>query len=221
MNILIVNEHALVRAGTRLILQAICDNVFFDDAEKGSEALEKVQEGNFDVVVLDLALGDISGFEVLAGIRRERPRLPVIVVGTHLEEEYAVKAYAWGADGFIGKRSAPDELIHAVKKVVSGGKYISEQLMGAVITSLRHDNPTYNNPPKARSLSKREEEVAELLVSGASNKEIAWHLSLSVKTVSTYKLRILNKLNLKNLAELVKYAVADSNPYPGGSFLLR
>jgi two-component system invasion response regulator UvrY len=221
MKILIVDDHALVRAGTRLILQGICDDALFDDAEKGNEALQKVRERDYDVVILDLALGDISGFEVLAGIRREKPRLPVIVVSMHLEEAYAVKAYAWGADGFIGKRSAPAELIHAVKKVVSGGTYISEQLMGAVIAGLRHDSPMEVIPPKAKSLSKREGEVAELLVSGASNKEIAWHLSLSVKTVSTYKLRILGKLNLKNLAELVKYAVADSNPYPGGSFLLR
>lgn len=216
MKILLVDDHAMVRAGIRLLLQELGAGVLFDDAGEGGEALRKIRGNDYDLVILDLSLPDISGFQVLAGVKREKPRLPVIIVSMHREEQYVVRAYAWGADGFVGKGSAPAELIHAIRRVMSGGKYISEQLMDGVVAGLRRANPVEDMRQKARVLSKREEEVAQLLVSGASNKEIAWRMSLSAKTVSTYKMRILSKLDLKSLTELVKYSLAHGNTFRGG-----
>ena len=216
MKILLVDDHAMVRAGIRLLLQELGAGVLLDDAGEGGEALRKIRGNDYDLVILDLSLPDISGFQVLAGVKREKPRLPVIIVSMHREEQYAVRAYAWGADGFVGKGSAPAELIHAIRRVMSGGKYISEQLMDGVVAGLRRANPVEDMRQKARALSKREEEVAQLLVSGASNKEIAWRMSLSAKTVSTYKMRILSKLDLKSLTELVKYSLAHGNTFRGG-----
>ncbi len=216
MKILLVDDHAMVRAGIRLLLQELGAGVLLDDAGEGGEALRKIRGNDYDLVILDLSLPDISGFQVLAGVKREKPRLPVIIVSMHREEQYAVRAYALGADGFVGKGSAPAELIHAIRRVMSGGKYISEQLMDGVVAGLRRANPVEDMRQKARALSKREEEVAQLLVSGASNKEIAWRMSLSAKTVSTYKMRILSKLDLKSLTELVKYSLAHGNTFRGG-----
>lgn len=215
MKILIVDDHALVRAGTRLLLLEGVDGVVCDEAGTGSEAMRKALDNDYDVVLLDLRLPDISGFEVLKGIRRQKPRLPIIVVSMHEEEQYAVKAYHMGADGYVSKGSAPSELIHAVEKVAMGGKYVSENLMDAVVAVLRKGNSAERALPKTKPLSGREKQVAEMLASGATNKEAAWNLSISVKTVSTYKARILNKLNLKNLAELVRYTLAANNPIKG------
>jgi two-component system, NarL family, invasion response regulator UvrY len=213
MKILLVDDHALVRAGIRLILQGLAAGVSFDDADEGGEALLKVRGNDYDLVILDLSLPDISGFQVLAGIKREKPTTPVIIVSMHREEQYAVKAYAEGADGFVSKGSTPAELVHAVEKVMAGGKFISEQLMDAVVEGLRYANPMDGQQQKPRVLSKREQEVAHLLVAGSSNKEIAWQMSLSTKTVSTYKTRILNKLGLKCLAELVRYSLVHGSTY--------
>lgn len=212
MKILIVDDHALVRAGTRLLLLEGVAGVVCDEAGTGSEAMRKALDNDYDVVLLDLRLPDMSGYEVLKGIRRQKPRLPIIVVSMHEEEQYAVKAYYMGADGYVSKSSAPSELIHAVEKVARGSKYVSEHLMDAVVAVLRKGNSAERALPKTKPLSGREKQVAEMLASGATNKEAAWHLSISVKTVSTYKARILNKLNLKNLAELVRYTLAANNP---------
>lgn len=215
MKILIVDDHALVRAGIRLLLLEGVDGVVCDEAGTGSEAMRKALDNDYDVVLLDLTLPDISGYEVLEGIRREKPRLPVVVVSLHEEKQYALRAYSLGADGYVSKGSSPSDLIRAMKKVAQGGKYISEHLMDAVVSGLRIGNPAERALPNTKTLSRRERQVAEMLASGATNKEAAWQLSISVKTVSTYKARILNKLNLKNLTGLVRYVLAANNPNQG------
>lgn len=215
MKILIVDDHAVVRAGTRLLLREFGDEALFDEAGGGREALRKVRDNDYDVVLLDLTLSDICGYEVLEGIKREKPRLPVVVVSLHEEKQYVLRAYSLGADGYVSKEDAPSDLIRAMKKVAQGGKYISEHLMDAVVSGLSIGNTAERALPNTKTLSRREKQIAEMLASGATNKEAAWNLSISVKTVSTYKARVLNKLNLKNLAELVRYTLAANNPIKG------
>ncbi|MBI2353755.1 MAG: response regulator transcription factor [Deltaproteobacteria bacterium] len=212
MKILIVDDHAVVRAGTRLLLRGIGDEALFDEAGGGREALRKVRDNDYDVVLLDLTLPDMSGYEVLEGIKREKPSLPVVVVSLHGEKQYVLRAYSLGADGYVSKDDAPSDFIRAMKRVVRGGKYVSEHLMDEVVSGLSIGNIAERALPNTKALSRREKQVAGMLASGATNKEAAWQLSISVKTVSTYKARILNKLNLKNLAELVRYVLADNNP---------
>jgi two-component system invasion response regulator UvrY len=208
VKILIVDEHAVVRAGTRMILQETGNEFTCDEAPGCCEALLMVQSNNYDMVLLGLTLSGHGGFDVLARIKQLKPNLPIVVVNMHSEEQYAVKAYSLGADGYIGAENTPEDLVVAIKKVVRGGKYISEHLMEEVLTGLCIRNSPEQPSSNTKPLSKREKQVAELLVSGATNKEIAWQLSLSIKTVSTYKTRILDKLSLKSLAELVKYQLS-------------
>jgi two-component system invasion response regulator UvrY len=218
VKILIVDEHAVMRAGICLLLEGIGNKIVCEEAADGREALRKVSNNDYDAVLLDLSLPDINGLEVLDGIKRSKPNLPVVILSVHDEEQYAVKAYSLGADGYISKEDAPSILVHALEKVAQGGKYISEHLMDAVLTGLQNIKTKEQTPSKIKALSRRERQIAEMLVAGVSNKEIAWQLSISVKTISTYKTRILNKLNLNNLAELVVYVVAAINSNQWNSY---
>jgi DNA-binding NarL/FixJ family response regulator len=213
MKILIVDEHVVVRAGTSLLLQEIGGSVDCDEAGSGYEALRKIRDNIYDVVLLDLTLADISGFEVLEIVKRENPGLPVVAVSMHTERQYAVTAYSLGADGYISKESAPSELLHAMEKVVQGKKFVSEHLINEVLSGLQAAYPTGQTVSDSKALSVREIQVSKMLASGASNKEIAWQLALNVKTVSTYKMRILKKLNLTSLAGLIKYEMAKSDSH--------
>lgn len=208
MKILIVDDHAVVRAGTRLLLQETGNDFVCDEASGCCDALLKVRANNYDVMLLGLSLPELSGFETLGRIKREKPGLPIVVVSMHNDKQYAVKTYALEADGYVDEKNTPGDLAFAIEKVVQGGKFISEHLMDEVLAGLHTRIAAEQASSKMKQLSKREEQVAELLVSGATNKEIAWRLSLSIKTVSTYKTRILGKLHLKNLVELVKYRLS-------------
>lgn len=178
----------------------------FGDASTANEALTAIRQQHWDLVVLDISLGSDSGLELLHAIHQERPRLPVLVLSMHAEEQYARRAFQAGASGYIMKNSPSAELAAAIDKVARGGRYVSAKL-GEALSA--HFDPKANLLPHER-LSQREFEVLRLLTSGKAVSEIAEMLSLSDKTVSTYRGRIIEKLQLKTTAELVRYALEHS-----------
>ena len=178
----------------------------FGDASTAAESLTLISQQHWDIVVLDISLGRSSGLELLHAIQNVRPRLPVLVLSMHGEEQYARRAFQAGASGYIMKNSPSAELAAAINKVAGGGRYVSAKLAEALVA---HLDPKANLLPHER-LSQREFEVLRLLASGHVVSDIADMLSLSDKTVSTYRSRILEKLHLKTTAELVRYALDHS-----------
>jgi two-component system, NarL family, invasion response regulator UvrY len=178
----------------------------FGDASTAADALTLIGQQHWDLVVLDISLGSSSGLELIHEIQHVRPRLPVLVLSMHGEEQYARRAFQAGASGYIMKNSPNAELVVAINKVAGGGKYVSAKLAEALVA---HLDPRAVLLPHER-LSQREFEVLRLLASGNAVSDIAEALSLSDKTVSTYRSRILEKLHLKTTAELVRYALDHS-----------
>ena len=203
LKILIVDDHAVVRQGLRLILTEGHEDATIGEAGTGEDAVQLVKDANWDVVVLDISLPDVSGLEVLRTIRDLRPRLPVIVLTMHAEEHYAVRALRAGASGYLTKETAPDKLVAAIRKVAAGGRYISEKLAEKLIYDLGLGAKALPH----EALSDREFQVMCMIASGKATKEIALELGLSEKTISTHRSRILEKMNMKTNAELIRYAV--------------
>jgi len=203
IKILIADDHIIVRRGLKQIVAEFSDMVVTDEASNFQEVLDKVDKKDFDVVVLDITLPGRSGMDVLKQIKSQDPKLPVLVLSMHPEEQYAVRALRAGASGYLTKESAPDELIAAIRKVATGGKYISPSLAEKLAFEL--DTGTAKSPHEA--LSDREYQVLCMIASGKTVKEIAEELILSVKTISTYKARILEKMRMKSNAELTHYAI--------------
>jgi two-component system, NarL family, invasion response regulator UvrY len=206
IKLLIADDHAVVRKGLRQILEEASDIVVAGEASNGQEVLEKVNAENWDAVVLDITMPGRSGLDVLKEIRQEQPRLPVLVLSMHAQEQYAARVLKAGASGYLPKESAPEELVKAVRKVCAGGKYVSAAQAENLIYLL--DN-TSDRPPH-ESLSDREFEVLRFIASGKTVSQIAEQIKLSVKTVSTYRARILEKMHMKTNAELTTYAVKNS-----------
>ncbi|HEB02081.1 MAG TPA: response regulator transcription factor [Nitrospirae bacterium] len=202
-NILIVDDHMIVREGLKQILVDTPDLVVTDEAKNGEEALSKALGSDFDVVVLDIALPDKSGLEVLRQIRDRKPKLPVLILSMYPEDQFALRVLKAGASGYLNKESAPEELINALRKASSGAKYISETLLEEIADTLDFTSER----PAQEILSDREFQVLCLIASGKTSREIAEELSLSVKTVSTYRSRILEKMRMKNNSELTYYAI--------------
>ena len=175
----------------------------FGEASTGEEALGKVWKEKWDVVVLDITMPGRTGLEVLKEIKQSRPKLPVLVLSMHPEDQFAVRVLKAGASGYLTKDSAPDELVKAIRKVVSGGTYVSAFLA----EKLAFEIGTDSSKPPHEALSDREFQVLRLIAAGKSVKEIAAELYLSVKTVSTYRARLLQKMNLETNAELIHYAI--------------
>lgn len=205
IRVLVADDHAVVRRGLQEILADSTDMVAAGEASSAREVLRKAQEGDYDVLLLDIVLPDGSGLEVLKQLRSLKPDLHILILSIYPEEQYAVRALRAGAAGYLTKDSAPDELITAIRRAAQGGKYVSAALaekladeLGGVTTLRPHE-----------ALSDREFQVMRLLAAGKTGTEIAAELSLSVKTVSTYRSRILNKLNLKNTVEIVRYAIQE------------
>jgi len=198
----------LVREGLKKILAGAADLVVEAEAVDGDQALAKVREGDFDLALLDMSMPGLSGIDLVKRLKLEKPRLRILVLSMHGEQQYAVRAYKAGASGYLTKDSASAQLVEAIRKIAAGGIYISpagaEQLaIGATMgTKAGNDGDL---PHKA--LSDREYEVFRLLVGGTSITDIGESLHLSVKTVSTHKTRILQKMNMASTAELVRYAV--------------
>jgi DNA-binding NarL/FixJ family response regulator len=198
----------IVREGLKQVLVDTPDMVVTDEAKNGEEALSKALGSDFDVVVLDIALPDKSGLEVLRQIRDRKPKLPVLILSMYPEDQFALRVLKAGASGYLNKESAPEELINALRKASNGAKYISDTLLEEIADTL--DFTTER--PAQEILSDREFQVlcliaSCLIASGKSVKEIAGKLEINIKTVSTYRLRILEKLRMKNNSELTYYAV--------------
>lgn len=203
IRVLIADDHAIVREGLKQILSDIPDMMVVDEAVDGEEALRKARTEAWDVLVLDLAMPGRSGFDILKHLEYERPQQAVLVLSMHAEEMYAVRVLKAGASGYLTKESTPHELVKAIRKVLGGGKYVSAHL--AETLALRLDPSS--EFPLHDTLSDREFQVLRMMASGKTITEVARELSLSVKTVSTYRARILEKLRLKNNAEAIRYAV--------------
>ena len=205
LKILIADDHPVFRRGLKQIIAETTDIVVADEAADGLEVLSKVKVGDFDVVLLDISMPGKTGIEVLAQLKYERPKLPVLMLSMHPEEQYAVRALRAGASGYLTKESAPDELVAAIRKVSTGGKYVSSSLAERLASLLQKAEQLPHD-----ILSRREYQVMCLMASGKTVSEIAKELSLSVKTISTYRSRILEKMKMKNNAELTRYAINNS-----------
>lgn len=205
IRILITDDHSIIRQGLRQILKDAFPGAAFGEATSGGEALEQVLKNKWDVVLLDITMPGKSGIDVLKEIVNAQPNIAVLVLSMHPEEQYAVRVLKTGAAGYITKNTASEEVVGAVKKVLTGGKYVSAALAETLAASL--NGPGANAPHE--TLSDREYQVMRLIALGRSVKEIAFELSLSVKTISTYRTRIMEKTKLKTNAEIIRYAVQE------------
>lgn len=203
MRVLIVDDHAIVRQGLRQILVESDKAIVIKEADCGGGAIRQVREGDCDLVVLDISLPDRSGIDTLKQIKKEYPKIPVLMLSMHEEGLYAIRALKAGASGYITKQSAPAELMAAIYQVARGRKYLTTTLAEAMADSLGTD---YEQPPHG-TLSDREYQTLCLIASGKSLTGVAEEMRLSVKTVSVYRGRLLEKMKLKNNAELTHYAI--------------
>ena len=203
IKVLIADDHPIVRQGLRQILADMPDMEVAGEAATAQETLDQVRVGGWDVLVLDITMPDRSGFDILKELKLEQPQLPVLVLSIHAEDQLAVRVLKAGASGYLTKENAPNELVKAICKVVSGGKYISPALAESLAFGLEADS---TRPPH-ETLSDREFQVAQMIASGKTLAEIAQELSLSAKTVSTYRTRLLEKMNLTTNAEIIRYAL--------------
>jgi DNA-binding NarL/FixJ family response regulator len=203
IKILIADDHAIVREGLKQIVVETSDMVVADEASTGHEVLDKVRHNEYTVVVLDISMPGGDGLNILKQIKREKHKLPVLVLSVHSEEQYAVRALRAGAAGYLTKESAPSELISAIRRVSGGRKYISPLLA----EKLAFDLESGREKPYHETLSDREYQVMCMIASGKRVKEISEELCLSVKTISTYRSRILEKMRMNNNAELTHYAI--------------
>jgi DNA-binding NarL/FixJ family response regulator len=203
IDVFIADDHAIVRQGLKQILSDTPDMRLAGEATDGDEALRLARSGAWDVLVLDVSMPGRNGLDILNIVKQERPHLPVLVLSMHNESQFAVRFLKAGASGYLTKESAPDELVKAIRQVVAGDRYISRDL--AETLALRLVAST--DRPLHESLSQREFQVMQMMGAGKTATEIAASLSLSVKTISTYRSRILKKLELKSSAEIIQYAI--------------
>jgi two-component system invasion response regulator UvrY len=203
IRVLVADDHAVVRRGLVQILTEAPDMVVAGEASTGREVLQAVRKHDYDVLVLDIAMPEGGGLEVLQQLQTLKLDLHVLILSMYPERQYAVRALKTGAAGYLTKESVPDELIAAIRKVARGGKYVSQSLAEQLASELQGE---VEKEPH-QTLSGREYQVMILLAAGKSVTDVADKLSLSVKTVSTYRARILNKLNLKSTAEIIRYAL--------------
>lgn len=203
IRIIIADDHAAIRRGVKDILADEDDMEIGAEASTAQELLDLVRKQAWDAVVLDISLPGRSGLEVLSELKQERPSLPVLVHTMHSEDQFAVRALRAGAAGYLTKDSSPAELVKALRKIVAGGKYVGQSLAEKLAVNV--DANSDRAPHEA--LSDREFQVLRFLASGKTVSEIADELSLSVKTISTYRSRILDKMKMKNNAELMRYSL--------------
>ncbi len=203
LKILVADDHAIVREGVKQILAETPDIVVAGEASDGNQTLNQVRKGDYNLVLLDIAMPGISGLDVLKQLKSERPDLPVLMLSMYPEEQYAVRTLKAGASGYLTKESAPEELIAAIRKVCTGGKYVTSSLAEKLVFYLETDAKR----PAHELLSDREYQVIIMIASGKTVKEIAADLSLSVKTISTNRSRALRKMGMKTNAEVTYYAI--------------
>jgi DNA-binding NarL/FixJ family response regulator len=203
MKVLIADDHAVVRRGLKAILTEAFAKASFGEAETAQQALGYIQKQEWNLVILDITMPGKNGLDILADLKHLRPRLPVLLLSMHPEEQFAKRALRGGAAGYLTKESVAEELMKAVRKVLAGGKYISV----ALAEKLAYELGGNGDKPLHEMLSDREFQVFRMISSGKSVKETANDLSLSVKTVSTYRARILEKTGMRNNAELIRYCI--------------
>lgn len=203
IHVLIVDDHTIVRKGIKQLLEDTPDIRVSGEAEHTAEMLRKIHHHHFDVVVLDISLPGRSGVEALKQLKNIKPDLPVLILSMYPEDQYALRVIKSGAAGYLTKESAPAELENAIRKVSAGKRYISSKVADTLADHLHESGET----PTYKILSDREFEVLRRIAAGETLTQISQNLSLSVKTISTYRTRILNKLNLTNNSELIRYAI--------------
>lgn len=205
LRILIADDHPVFRRGLKELIQESPEMVVTDEAANGREALAKARKGEYDMVLLDITMPYQNGVDVLSQLKRELPELPVLMLSMHPEQQYAVRSLRAGASGYLTKESAPKELLTAIRKVSEGGKYVSSVLAEHLASIVQGDDEALPH----ESLSRREYQVMCLIASGKTVSEVAKELSLSAKTVSTYRVRVLKKMKMENTAELIRYAISN------------
>jgi DNA-binding NarL/FixJ family response regulator len=203
IKILIADDHAIVRKGLKQVLEEAPDMEVAGEATNGTEALEQIRNHDWSVAVLDMSMPGRSGIELIKLAKAEKPKLPILVLTMHSEDQYAVRALQAGASGYLTKESAPEQLVNAIRKVAAGGVYVSASTAEKLAQNLM---PSHEVLPHTL-LSNREFEIFKMLTSGMSLTDAADKLSLSVKTISTHKTHILEKMHLANQTELVRYAI--------------
>ncbi len=203
LRVLIADDHTVVRRGLKQILLEGFPSAMVEEVGDAEELIKKIIQAEWDLVISDLSMPGRSGLEALQQIRQMNPKLPVLILSIHPEEQYALRVLRAGAAGYLSKDMAPDELVIAVQKVLLGKKYITETIAEKLASVLDHDS----DKAPHEILSDREFSVLKLLASGKSVSEIAESMFLSVTTVSTYRTRIMNKMNMKNNADLTLYAI--------------
>ncbi|THF64136.1 response regulator [Pseudothauera rhizosphaerae] len=203
LRVLIADDHAVVRQGLRHILSETDDMEVAGEAGNGVQALQMAREQNWDVVLMDVSMPDRNGIDALKMLRKELPRLPVLIFSMYPEDLYAVRALRAGAAGYLSKRSAPEQLVAAIRQVAGGKKYVSPAVAEALANAVMDDG---DRPPHEK-LSDREFQTLRLIAAGRTPAQIAESLHISVKTVSVYRARLLEKMNMRNNAELTHYGI--------------
>lgn len=201
--ILIADDHPIVRSGLVELITGSFDNVEFSEASSAQQTLEQVWKQDWELVILDISMPGRNGIEILKEVKKARPRIPVLILSMHPEEQFARRALKAGASAYLTKDSVPDEVVKALRRVLAGGRYVSDALAEKLASDL-HQEP---ERPVHEILSDREFQVLQMMASGKTVTEIAEELNLSVKTVSTYRARMLEKTRMKNNAELIRYAI--------------
>ncbi len=203
IRVLIADDHAVVRRGLRQILQELPGVSGVDEAASGQEALAGIRKRSYDLVLLDISMPGASGLDVLKQIKSERPKLPVLMLSMHPEDQYALRALKAGASGYLTKETAPEQLVTAVTRILDGRRYVSESLAEHIASGL--DHPGERLPHE--DLSDREFQIMRMLAFGKTVTEIGDELSLSAKTVSTYRTRVLSKMGFRTNADITRYAI--------------
>ncbi len=203
IKVLIADDHAIVREGLKQILADTKDIIVAGDAENGLDAIKLARKGDCNVLLLDISMPDRSGIEVLKQVRKENPRLAVLMLSMHREDQYAIRSLKAGAAGYLNKQSAPAELVNAIRQVAAGHKYISASLAQELANQIGDDHEL----PPHETLSDREYQTLTMIASGKTVSDIAAELLLSVKTISMYRSRLLQKMKLRHNAELTHYAI--------------
>ena len=203
MRVLIVDDHAILRRGLKELLADEFHGAAFGEAADARQAMEQLQKKEWDVALLDITLPGKNGLDLLKELKIVWPKLPVLVLSAHPEDQFALRVLKAGAEGYMTKESAPEELVKAVRKILAGGRYVSPTLAEKLALTVGKDSTRTPH----ETLSDREYEVMCRIASGKTVTEIAGELSLSAKTISTYRVRVLEKLGVKNSAEIVQYAI--------------
>ena len=207
IKVLLADDHSIVRAGLRRIVEESGDMEVIAEAADGRDAIRQVEKKKPDVVVVDISMPGLDGLEVISRLNAGHPNLPVLVLTMHEEGQYVVRAIEAGAMGYITKQSAPEQLVNAIRKVLEGGRYLTDEATEAL--ALRIARGSQGQTP-LDTLSMREMQVLRRLALGNTNREIATTYGISIKTVDTYRSRLLKKLNLRNNAELSRFAIQNN-----------